>query len=250
MLNFFDLLISFLLVHIICDFYLQPKKWVEAKIQNKHRAPQLYLHALLHGALLFIPAMVLNLTWQSSLYLVLIVAISHFFIDLWKVSSSKRDSFSYFVIDQVLHVSVLVIIAFYMADGLTIKTMLKHEHFADAVMIIFAYLLVLKPTSVVIGSILKKYLTPETNGNASGLVAGGELIGYLERVLILTFTLVGSYAAVGFVLAAKSIFRFGELNKSDDRSMTEYVLIGSLVSVVITTLLGTIISLGLDVKIK
>jgi len=76
------------------------------------------------------------------------------------------------------------------------------------------------------------------------------LIGYLERVLILTFTLVGSYAAVGFVLAAKSIFRFGELNKSNDRSMTEYVLIGSLVSVVITTLTGTLMSFGLNVQIK
>lgn len=103
-----------------------------------------------------------------------------------------------------------------------------------------------------IASILRKYPISGTENNTSvnGLVAGGELIGYLERVLILTFTLMGSYVAVGFVLAAKSIFRFGELNKSDDRSMTEYVLIGSLVSVVITTLIGTLISLGLDVKIK
>ena len=46
------------------------------------------------------------------------------------------------------------------------------------------------------------------------------------------------------------VFRFGELNKSDDRNMTEYVLIGSLLSVVITTLVGTLMSLGLDVKIK
>jgi hypothetical protein len=61
---------------------------------------------------------------------------------------------------------------------------------------------------------------------------------------------VGSYEAVGFVLAAKSIFRFGELNKTNDRSMTEYVLIGSLVSVVITTLVGTLLSFGLEVKIK
>jgi hypothetical protein len=32
--------------------------------------------------------------------------------------------------------------------------------------------------------------------------------------------------------------------------MTEYVLIGSLVSVVFATLVGTLMSLGLDVKIK
>ncbi|WP_021024237.1 hypothetical protein [Salinivibrio costicola] len=78
-----------------------------------------------------------------------------------------------------------------------------------------------------------------------GLVAAGALIGYLERILILTFTLLGSYTAVGFVLAAKSIFRFGELTRSTDRSLTEYVLIGSLLSVVITTLVGVVITQSL-----
>ena len=105
-----------------------------------------------------------------------------------------------------------------------------------------------------IGSILKKYTVTvdedNTQSTFKGLIAGGELIGYLERTLILTFALVGSYAAVGFVLAAKSIFRFGELNKEAGRSMTEYVLIGSLLSVVITTIVGAFISLGLDVKLK
>ncbi|MEC6797442.1 DUF3307 domain-containing protein, partial [Photobacterium sp. S4TG1] len=132
-------------------------------------------------------------------------------------------------------------------------TILQNENFSNCIMIIFGYLLILKPTSIVIGSVLQKYPISDTNTNnigINGLVAGGELIGYLERVLILTFTLVGSYAAVGFVLAAKSIFRFGELNKSNDRGMTEYVLIGSLLSVVITTLVGTLMAFGLDVKIK
>ncbi|MGC9491548.1 DUF3307 domain-containing protein, partial [Vibrio genomosp. F10] len=31
MFNFFDVLIPFLMIHIICDFYLQPNQWVEAK---------------------------------------------------------------------------------------------------------------------------------------------------------------------------------------------------------------------------
>jgi len=250
MLDFFGTLIPFLLIHILCDFYLQPKKWVNAKQQNTYRAPELYLHSLLHGIALLVPAIVLDFGWHSTVCLVAVVAISHFFIDLWKVSTPNGNQLSYFVIDQALHVSVLAAFSFYMVDGLTIVTVIKHDKFSNVIMIVVAYLLILKPTSIVIGSILKKYPISDLNSDASGLVAGGMLIGYLERVLILTFTLVGSYAAVGFVLAAKSIFRFGELNKSDDRSMTEYVLIGSLVSVVITTLLGTIISLGLDVKIK
>jgi hypothetical protein len=35
---------------------------------------------------------------------------------------------------------------------------------------------------------------------------------------------------VGFILAAKSIFRFGDLTNSRDRNLTEYVLIGTLLS--------------------
>lgn len=251
MLNFFGVLIPFLLIHIICDFYLQSSKWVEEKKTHTYRSSVLYLHSLLHGIALIIPALVLGIHWRSIVCLVTIVAISHFVIDLWKVKTVNGDKFSYFIIDQTLHVLVLAIIAFHMTGGLTIDTILQNEKFSNCIMIIFGYLLILKPTSIVIGSVLQKYPISDTdNIGINGLVAGGELIGYLERVLILTFTLVGSYAAVGFVLAAKSIFRFGELNKSNDRGMTEYVLIGSLLSVVITTLVGTLMAFGLDVKIK
>ena len=250
MFDFFGVLIPFLLIHIICDFYLQPNQWVEAKQAYTYRSAKLYLHSLLHGVALLVPAIALGVDWRSATCLVAIVALSHFVIDLWKVTTPNGDTFSHFVIDQALHVSVLAAIAFHMADGITIAAVLQHKTFTESVIVIFGYLLILKPTSIVIGSILRKYPISGTDNMTRGLVAGGELIGYLERVLILTFTLMGSYAAVGFVLAAKSIFRFGELNKSDDRSITEYVLIGSLVSVVITTLIGTLMSLGLDVQIK
>ncbi|MDN3632841.1 DUF3307 domain-containing protein [Vibrio lentus] len=241
----------FLMIHIICDFYLQPNQWVEAKKKYTYRSTELYFHSLLHGVALLVPAIALGIDWRSTTCLVVIIAVSHFIIDLWKVKARNGGKFSYFIIDQTLHVSVLIAIAFHIADGVTIDAVLQDEKFSDGVMVVFAYLLILKPTSIVIGSVLRKFpISDKDTTSISGLIAGGELIGYLERVLILTFTLVGSYAAVGFVLAAKSIFRFGELNRSDDRSMTEYVLIGSLISVVITTLVGTLISLGLDVKIK
>ena len=252
MFDFFGVLIPFLLIHILCDFYLQPKRWVDAKKKRIYRSPELYLHSLLHGIALLIPAIALGMNWYSVVSVVAIVAISHFFIDLWKVTSRNGAQFSYFVLDQALHASVLAAIAFYMTENLTIAAVLQHETFSNAVLVFLGYLLVLKPTSIVIACVLKKYPISSKNKEAgvNGLVAGGELIGYLERMLILTFTLVGSYAAVGFVLAAKSIFRFGELNQSNDRSMTEYVLIGSLLSVVISTLLGTLISLGLNVKMN
>jgi Protein of unknown function (DUF3307) len=56
----------------------------------------------------------------------------------------------------------------------------------------------------------------------------GATIGVLERLLIVTFVLTGSSAAVGFVVAAKTLARFRQL---DDRDFAEYYLLGTLASV-------------------
>ena len=48
--------------------------------------------------------------------------------------------------------------------------------------------------------------------------------------MVFTFILYGRWEAVGFLLAAKSVFRFGNLKESHDRKLTEYVLIGTLLS--------------------
>ena len=71
-----------------------------------------------------------------------------------------------------------------------------------------------------------------------GLPHAGKWIGYLERILILTFILTGNLEGVGFLLAAKSVFRFGDLNKAKDIKITEYVMIGTLISFTIAILVG------------
>ena len=53
---------------------------------------------------------------------------------------------------------------------------------------------------------------------------------YIERVLILTLVLTSNIKAAGFLLAAKSVFRFGDLNKAKEIKITEYVLLGTLAS--------------------
>jgi hypothetical protein len=56
----------------------------------------------------------------------------------------------------------------------------------------------------------------------------GATIGAFERLLIVAFILVNATAAVGFVIAAKTIARFKQL---DDRGFAEYYLLGTLASV-------------------
>ena len=58
----------------------------------------------------------------------------------------------------------------------------------------------------------------------------GATIGVLERLLIVVLVLTGSEAAIGFVVAAKTLARFRQL---DDRDFAEYYLLGTLASVAI-----------------
>ncbi len=66
----------------------------------------------------------------------------------------------------------------------------------------------------------------------------GATIGVLERILVVVFVLTGTEAAIGFVVAAKTLARFRLL---DDRDFAEYYLLGTLASVavaIITAITG------------
>ena len=63
----------------------------------------------------------------------------------------------------------------------------------------------------------------------------GLLIGVLERALALTLVLIGQFGALGLILAAKALARFRAM---DDRDFAEYVLIGTLASMLFALWIG------------
>ena len=65
----------------------------------------------------------------------------------------------------------------------------------------------------------------------------GATIGILERLLIVVFVLAGTDAAIGFVVAAKTLARFRLL---DDRDFAEYYLLGTLGSVSVAIVTGLV----------
>ena len=75
----------------------------------------------------------------------------------------------------------------------------------------------------------------------NSLEAAGRYIGIFERILVLTFIITDNFAAIGFLIAAKSILRFSDKTETGARKQTEYVLIGTLMSFAITILLGLLI---------
>jgi hypothetical protein len=90
---------------------------------------------------------------------------------------------------------------------------------------------------------------PPTTPAAAALTAPappgrvGEAIGILERLLIVTFVLVGAEAAIGLVIAAKTLARFKQL---DDRDFAEYYLLGTLASVAVATISAFVAVAALD----
>jgi len=66
----------------------------------------------------------------------------------------------------------------------------------------------------------------------------GRAIGVLERLILVTFVLVGAWAGIGMIVAAKSIARFREL---EQRAFAEYYLVGTLASVLVALAVGGVV---------
>ncbi|RTG52788.1 DUF3307 domain-containing protein [Serratia marcescens] len=115
-LTYAPLLAWLLLVHLLADFPLQPLSWVEDKIQHRARSRFLLLHALLHGVLAawVVAGFGLLHGGLSSLQVLaslLAIAVSHYLIDLLKVTAMNRLSPARsFLLDQGLHLAVIALL--------------------------------------------------------------------------------------------------------------------------------------------
>jgi hypothetical protein len=79
------------------------------------------------------------------------------------------------------------------------------------------------------------------DGNEKSLNQAGKYIGILERIFVFIFVITGKWEGIGFLLAAKSVFRFGDLKESKDRKLTEYILKGTLLSFGIAIATGMLV---------
>ena len=224
------LLIQFLLAHFVGDFFLQPKHWVESKEKQKLRSRELYYHILVHGILLFI------FTLKPTLWLpILILTLSHFVIDAVKISFQNENTrLQWFFLDQVFHLLAIGLVWYFWNSDPIHVTVFNKVNFW---LIVLAIVFLTQPTSHIIRNLISRIpLLPEN----PSITDAGKYIGMIERVFILVFMITNHWQAVGFILAAKSIFRFGDL-KGDNRKLTEYVLIGTLLSFGIAIILSLLL---------
>ena len=224
-----------ILAHLLGDFILQPNSWVAEKESKKLKSKYLYLHVLIHTVLSFIFLWDIQLWWVAVL-----VGISHFIIDAAKLSfQTVKNKKNWFFIDQVLHVSVIAGVSFYFNE-------FNFEFLKDQniLKITMAALFLTTPASIFIKILLSSWTpVPEMQSNiqTESLSSAGKYIGILERLLVFTFILVNHWEGVGFMVAAKSVFRFSDLAQAKQRKLTEYVLIGTLLSFGMAVLTGILI---------
>ncbi|PTT72222.1 MULTISPECIES: DUF3307 domain-containing protein [unclassified Chryseobacterium] len=227
--------IQLILAHLFGDFILQPNSWVAEKENKKLKSRYLYLHVLIHTILSFI------FLWNTQLWWVaLLVGFSHFIIDAAKLSFQTATSKKiWFFIDQALHIAVIAGVSFYFNEFNF--DFLKNQ---EILKIIMAALFLTTPASIFIKILLSSWTpVPETQNNiqTESLSSAGKYIGILERLLVFTFIVVNHWEGVGFMVAAKSVFRFSDLAQAKQRKLTEYVLIGTLLSFGMAVLTGILI---------
>lgn len=235
------LLLALLLAHFIADFYLQPMHWVHNRNTYHYKSTKLALHVLVHGVLsatvLIAWEHIYGLgEWPGVLLATLSIMLSHWLIDVGK--SYTRGGIIPFVVDQLAHIMVIISLCLWLSDADTLTQWASQGLSTQSLWVtLLAYALVLNPCSVAIRMLLERWQLPCSH-NEQQLPQAGHSIGVLERVLMLTFVLIDELAGVGFVLAAKSVFRFGDLTNSKEKHLTEYVMLGTLLSVTLTLAIG------------
>ncbi|WP_299556217.1 DUF3307 domain-containing protein [Seonamhaeicola sp.] len=230
------LFLKLFLAHIIGDFFLQPAKWVKEKEKKKLRSPKLYFHVLIHIAVTAL------LIWDITLWFIpLIIGVSHFIIDAIKLSIQKKKTKRLlFFIDQLCHIVVISICYFMVSkEASTIEIVVTE----DTVLLITCLLFLTIPVSIIMKTIFLKWNISELTKSNESLEDAGKYIGILERILVFIFIVLGHWEAVGFLITAKSVFRFGDLRESKDRQLTEYILIGTLISFGIAIITGVLYNL-------
>lgn len=212
--------------HLVADFLLQPGRLIAAKQDPARRLWALPLHVLIvavasWAALGFAPAPALIAT----------VAVLHLAID-WAKLMWGGKGFAGFAADQAAHGAVIWLgaalwPAAYGGGIWGLPAVAPSLGLLPEAMTVAGGAI----AAVIAGGYAVQAITGDfAIKDPASLAAAGRLIGRLERALILLFVLVGQPEGIGFLIAAKSLLRFGEMTREHDRRVSEYVIIGTLAS--------------------
>lgn len=234
--------LKMLLAHILGDFVFQTKSMVN---KRKEHVGYLFLHVLIHAIILglfFYPE--INTYWISIAF----ITVSHLAIDslkIWLENKYPTKPLLFFCIDQILHIGVLAAVICYDFAFPDLNYELLFS--IDTLLYAIAFLFITVVSPIFLRLFFSKWDKEFEfqNKRRESLMDAGLLIGVMERLIIVLFIQVGFLSGIGFLLAAKSIFRFGDLTNAKDTKFTEYILVGTLASFIIAIGIGYALRLAL-----
>lgn len=210
-------LTALLFIHLLVQFVLLPPK--------PHGHPARFRHRMTRRA--FVVLIVAVATFGALHPVLFVPAFAGLAIDAVRPEPGLR---AYLAV-QAAHLAVILVTA-----GL-VPGLWQAGYWADrapGLPVLLAYaggaILATRAGQVAVGHLMAGHTAAGAPADmpADGLPRGGATIGLLERGLIFVLILAGEIGAIGFLIAAKSILRFGTV--AENRAASEYVIIGTLAS--------------------
>lgn len=211
------------------DFLLQ----TAAMVRNKKRFPVLLGHCAILATLSYLLCGLWN-RWEIPA----VILASHALIDFAKLKSGKNTPAA-FLIDQGAHFAAIAALTVFITGTSGPEsswTAFLGPWYLKVLVLFSGATASVKAGGFLIGVAVRPIQEQllehrkKTGTDFTGFETGGMLIGQLERGLILLLTLSGQAAGIGFLIAAKSILRFGDAQDPRHRIEAEYIIIGTLMS--------------------
>jgi hypothetical protein len=222
-----------LIAHLLGDFVFFRKDRLTDNEKKLWKSKWLLLQSVVHflGAWIALSAIEY---WPYAL----VIGLSQYVGGLAYRTMSSRWPQLWFVVDQLTHLLIIATVA-----ALITGTQLPDitMSFNVSWLVIAGFVAVTFPCAKFIGVFLSQWPPAKSSEKLKGMVSAGLWIGILERLLIYVFIISGHWEGIGFLLAAKSIFRFGDLTSSKDIYLTEYIMVGTLLSFTLAVLTGLLV---------
>jgi len=232
--------------HFVGDFMLQTDEIVSRKGEWKV--------ATLHAAVVSTASWALTGHWASAWWLVPLLLLTHAAVDLTKIRLDalltaregcagdyldRNGRLILFLTDQAVHLLVLLGVVVLLDATPALQPSVAGPGawvgifgpgFLGFLVLVIGWILATSASGYTLALALSRFEAELSSRQKAGLRGGGYWIGITERSLIYLFILLGEPAGIGFLAAAKSVFRIGEIKEAEDRKLAEYILIGTLMS--------------------
>ena len=228
-------------IHLLVDFLFQTSAYSEKK---RKKLKPLLLHCFIYF-IVFEIVLLTILQFKKAILIGMIICISHLLINfiknkLEKIFPQRRLQISIFSINQLIHFALLIGMNYIFNLENSVSNLYinlqGYQNFKIIILYISVFSIIFEPASLFIRKLFTS-ISPKIypKANLEELKAGN-IIGKLERIIIAILLLNNQFGLIGFVLTAKSIARFKQM---EDKDFAEKYLIGTLTSflIVLTTVL-------------